>query len=97
MNPNLAQAHNNLGIIFAQKRDLEQAIIQFQEGVKLSPFGAEVISPGVGAVPVGRLAEAVGNFEKALSLKPDYSKAGEMLAKAQAAMSQPAQGSGPPP
>jgi tetratricopeptide (TPR) repeat protein len=37
LNPNLFEAHNNLGVALGQKGQLDEAITQFQEVLRLKP------------------------------------------------------------
>ena len=41
INPNLAQAHYSLGLILIKKGQVDKALIQFQEVVRLDPDNKE--------------------------------------------------------
>ncbi|HAG50487.1 MAG TPA: serine/threonine protein kinase, partial [Deltaproteobacteria bacterium] len=37
LNPDSLLAHNNLGVVYAKKGDVEKAIIEFQEALRIDP------------------------------------------------------------
>ena len=74
LKPDLAEAHNNLGIAMAQLPGrLKDAIDQFREAVRLKPdFAQAHYNLGNALYGSDRTAEAVAEFEEALRLKPDF-------------------------
>jgi tetratricopeptide (TPR) repeat protein len=74
LKPDLAEAHNNLGVALVQQPGkLNAAIGQFGEAVRLKPDFAEAhYNRGNALYGANRTAEAVAELEEALRLKPDF-------------------------
>jgi Flp pilus assembly protein TadD len=69
-------AHKNLGAALYQKGQIEEAIHQFQEGVRLKPDDAEAhYNLGVAVDKKDQMDEAIRQFQEALRLEPDYADA----------------------
>ena len=63
-----------LGVTAAQLRQKELAIQSFQRAIAIQPNDAEHILTGNAFKDFGKLDEAVGAYETASSLKPDYAE-----------------------
>ena len=74
--PNHAEAHNNLGNIFNNQGKLDEAIACYRRAVELKPdFAVAHNNLGVAFKEQGKLDEAVICYRRALALKPDYAEA----------------------
>ena len=72
LKPDLAAAHNNLGIVLQNQGKLEEAIASYQQALRLKPDYAEAYSNlGMAFQDQGKLEEAIASYQQALSLKPD--------------------------
>ena len=84
-NPNLPRAHDLLGRIYAERRDLPRTELAFAAVVRLDPENAGAHNNlGYILLLQDRAAEAVPLFERALALNPRDALARESLAKARA-------------
>jgi len=91
LNPNCWEGHNNLGSAFFKKRQLDEAIAQFQKALEINPNDAKAHNNlGDAFAQKGQLDEAIAQFQKALRLNPDDGNAQKNLAKAQALVRQSA-------
>ena len=76
LDPQDAEAHNNLGIIMQELGRLEESEIIFKKVITLKPDYAEAhYNLGITLTKLGRLNEAEASYKKAIALKPDYTKA----------------------
>jgi tetratricopeptide (TPR) repeat protein len=76
INPDFAQAHNNLGIALKDQNRLEEAIGSFSKALQIKPDYAEAHNNlGLVLQEQGRMGEAIASFSKALQIKPDYAEA----------------------
>ncbi|HUB67069.1 MAG TPA: tetratricopeptide repeat protein [Candidatus Methylacidiphilales bacterium] len=74
-NPDCWMGHNNLGNIFAEQGQIDDAMVEYQKALDLNPnypdaqndLGAELLQKG-------RMDEAIAHFRKALEIDPDYSE-----------------------
>ncbi|MFZ2950977.1 MAG: tetratricopeptide repeat protein, partial [Desulfuromonadaceae bacterium] len=65
-------AHNNMGILLSQHNRNADAIVHFQESVRLNPRGIEgVRNLGNSYQMAGRYAEAIEAYHQALRIHPD--------------------------
>ncbi|HTY89360.1 MAG TPA: tetratricopeptide repeat protein [Candidatus Acidoferrum sp.] len=70
-NPGCAMAHYNLGQTYFQQRRPEQAILQYQLVLQISPDEPDACNNlGSALLQLGRVDEAVVNYQKALQLNP---------------------------
>ena len=76
LNPDYAEAHNNLGNVYKQQGKLVEAAFSLHKAISLRPDYAEAHN-NLGNVykEQGRFEEATSYYRKALSLKPDYAEA----------------------
>jgi len=82
----LRPSHQNLGIAFDQKGELDAAILQLQEAVRLQPDNAlGHYNLGVVFNQTGQTNAALRQYQEALRLKPDLAEARANLEPAQAA------------
>ena len=80
--PGLAAAYNNLGLIFFQAREYQKAVEVLQRGLKVDPHmpSAEALL-GMSLYEMNRFADARPHLDAALRQKPDDSNVELMLAK----------------
>ena len=73
INPNHAEAYNNLGILLHKKNELEASIAQYEEALRLQPDYAEAHhNMGNTFIAMDRLDDAILSYERAVKIKPDY-------------------------
>ena len=78
-----AEYHSQLGILLFQRGQINEAIRQFQEAIRLKPDYAEAHNNlGVALVRKGQIDEAIRQYQEALRLKPDYADAHNNLGAA---------------
>jgi tetratricopeptide (TPR) repeat protein len=78
LNPDFAEAHNSLAILFANQPGRQaDAIAHFQTALRLWPDDAEAHNnlANLLARQPGRQAEAIAHYETALRIRPDYANA----------------------
>jgi predicted O-linked N-acetylglucosamine transferase (SPINDLY family) len=76
LNPTIAEAHNNLGIVLAREGRLEEAVASFQEAVRQKPDFADAHSNlGNACREQGDLERAVTHLCEALRLRPNHVEA----------------------
>lgn len=81
--PQSAQAHNNLGVLLANRGRQEEALESLRAAMKLRPGDAEVIyNYGNTLASMGRFAEAMPFLQQALEIDPTHSNAHNTLAAA---------------
>lgn len=77
LNPECWLAYNNLGTWYADQEEYQEAIVRFQEALRIKPDLAEA-EYNLGNTWVrfpGQLGAAVTCYERALRLRPDYPEA----------------------
>jgi Flp pilus assembly protein TadD/peroxiredoxin len=76
LQPDLAEANNDLGALLAQSGDLDAAIARFRAALASLPEYPDALNNlGYALLLTGRDQEARGLYEKALSLQPDFPEA----------------------
>jgi Flp pilus assembly protein TadD len=76
LNPNYADANNNLGITLKEMGRLDEAEINLRQAIELKPDLAEAHNNlGITLKEMGRLDEAEINLRQAIELKPDLAGA----------------------
>ncbi|MBM3279804.1 MAG: tetratricopeptide repeat protein [Candidatus Handelsmanbacteria bacterium] len=74
--PELSDAHNNLGVLYARQGNLEGAMIEYQAALRLDPRRHEAYkNAGVLYAQQGDLEAAHSYYQQALELKPTYVEA----------------------
>jgi Flp pilus assembly protein TadD len=76
IDPNYAEAHNGLGVIYAIQGKYEPALQHLHRAVSLAPLATHLHNNlGYAYLLAGREAEAISAFEQALRLDPENSGA----------------------
>lgn len=71
--PDLAEAHGNLGSVLLKQRRLEEAIAHHRQSVVLMPESAQAhYNLAVALSCDNKIEDAIEHYQKALSLMPDY-------------------------
>jgi tetratricopeptide (TPR) repeat protein len=74
---------NNYGIALAQEGRLDEAILQYQDALRIWPKSANVhVNLGAALAHQGKYAEAINHYNEALRRIPDYALAHGNLGKA---------------
>ena len=83
LQPQFAQAYNNLGIVFRDQKNAEAAIEAFSHAVSLdNRYFRAYNNLGIALQSVGRLSDAIGCYQRAIELDPNYFMAKHNLATA---------------
>ena len=76
LNPNYADAHNNMGMVLKEQGKLDEAIEFCQHALKIKPdYAAAHSNMGVVLKEQGKLEGAIESYQRALKIKPDYADA----------------------
>src|SRR6185436_17379440 len=76
-------AHYNLGHVLGQQRKYDEAILHFNEVLRMSPdFFDALLNMGITLFEQGKLDEAITYYRRALGVQPQSSKAQMQLALA---------------
>ena len=79
--PEMAETHNDLGIIFAQQGRLDQALACFEQAIALRPLYADAhVNLGNVLLNQGQLDQAAARYRQALALAPNHAQAHYNLA-----------------
>ncbi len=82
-NPNCWVGHNNLGFLFLEKGQVDEALEQFQKVLEINPNYAEAYNNlGNALLQKGQLGKAIDQFQKALEINPNYAEAHSNLGNA---------------
>src|SRR5207247_11471498 len=80
--PEYADAHNNLGVGFAQSGRFHEAAEQFGEVLRTTTNDAVVYYNLANVLlALGKTQEAITNYEHALQIQPDYTEARNTLTR----------------
>ncbi len=76
INPDYAEAHYNLGVVYGQQGRIDEAIREYQAALRINPDYAEA-HHNLGLVygQQGRTDEAIREYQAALRINPDYAEA----------------------
>jgi tetratricopeptide (TPR) repeat protein len=75
-NPNSWLAQGELGNIYLQKREVDEAIVHYLKALEIKPgYAVTHYNLGVSLYTLGRIDQAFAQYEKAVALKPDYAEA----------------------
>jgi predicted O-linked N-acetylglucosamine transferase (SPINDLY family) len=76
LNPNYAEAHNNLGVMLAAQGRIDQAMAHYERALSLNPNYAKAHNNlGYALVEQDQIDQAEAHFRRALSLEPNYAEA----------------------
>jgi protein O-GlcNAc transferase len=80
INPDYADAHNNLGIALAEQHQYAEAVKHLKQAISLKPESFNsYYQLGAIADKLGNLDEAIQHLSQACSIKPDFAEAFEYL------------------
>ena len=75
-NPGSWMAHNNLGALYVQKKELEKGLEQFREALEIKPDDVDTLCNfGAAYFTKGEQAEAMASYRKALAINPAHAAA----------------------
>jgi protein O-mannosyl-transferase len=70
-NPNCWLGYNNLGLVYLEKAQLDEALELFQRALEINPhYGEAYSSLGLTLFRKGQVDEAITNYQKALEISP---------------------------
>jgi len=73
LNSYLAQVRTTLGLVYSGQGEYENAIMQFQEAIKIEPGNEDAYRELASAYSaLGDTLNAVENYKKSIALQPDY-------------------------
>ena len=76
LNPNVAEAHSNLGNALMDLKRPAEALASYDKAIALKPDYAEAHNNrGIALRDLKRPEEALASYDKAIALKPDYAEA----------------------
>ena len=76
MNPDHADAHNNLGVLLAQRGMMVDAMAHYDRALALNPNDVNAHNNlGIALAALGRIADAIARHEHALDLDPKNARA----------------------
>ena len=76
VSPNLAEAHNDLGVGLTRTGDPPAGIAEYRRSLELKPTNEEAENNwGIAEVQLGNLAAAMTHYTRAIELNPDYADA----------------------
>ncbi len=71
VNPNFSMAHNNLGVIYLERKDFPRAISHLTSSISADPKNAfACVNLGNALKSVGKIEEAISNWNSAIDLNP---------------------------
>jgi Flp pilus assembly protein TadD len=74
-------AHGNLGIVYAEKGRLDDAIAEYKKAISIEPRYAEGYNYlGTAYAEKGRLDDAIAEYKRAITIKPRYAEVYNNLA-----------------
>ena len=74
--PTMPEAHNNLGAVLLQKGQVDAAMVEHQQALKIYPNYAEAHNNlGADLLQKGQLDEAISEIRKAVEINPNSAKA----------------------
>lgn len=74
--PFKARAHNNLGLAYHKKGDLDTAIMHYKNGLKINPFSANLHNDiGISYYDKGLKEDAILHFKHAIEINPLHDNA----------------------
>ena len=75
LNPDLVDAHNNMGICLKEIGEIEKAVISFKNALKLKPdYAMAHNNLGICLYDLSQSKEAQLCYKRAIKLKPDYAE-----------------------
>jgi tetratricopeptide (TPR) repeat protein len=75
-NPKAWLAHNNWGVVLAQKGKLQEAMEHYEQALRFKPNYADAYyNLGNSLSQAGRIEDAIGRYEQALRIYPDHAEA----------------------
>ncbi len=75
LEPGLPNPYNLLGILYLESGRTEEAVEQFEQGLKRERTPSTLTMLGVAHLELDRVSEAQSDFESALRLEPNYEEA----------------------